>query len=597
MVLESEPLSPAEFLSQSLPHWALGMLVLAAVCAGIALLRLVAHYGASRGLWRFAEATVSYFADLVRMSPRRLLAIARLTVQESLRRKALAGFGVFALILLFALWFLDNESVDPAPLYTGFVMNFTSYLVAVMALLLSVFSIPGDIKSRVIYTIVTKPVRASELVAGRIVGFAAIGTVMLALMGLTSYLFVVRSLEHTHEFEPDASTIDSETAGLGNKVIGTTSLVRNHRHRVVLGVDGRLTTDVAQGHWHPITVEEHRGRQRYLVGPPQGQFHARVPLYGKLSFKDKYGGDARRGTNVGNEWHYRSYVEGGTLAAAVWRFEGLERERFPNGLPMDMTIRVFRTHKGEIERGVLGSFVLRNPRTGLSTEPQDFVAKEYVTDRHVIPSHLLDASGKSIDLFTDLVSDGQLEMQLQCLQRGQFFGMAQPDVYLLAHDGSVGLNFIKGYASIWLQMVLITALGVMWSTFLNGPVAMLATFTSLVVGFFHDKFRELASGHHPGGATFESLVRIVQHKNSVAHLERGWTTDAVKHLDDGVRYIMKVITHSIPDMRAMSDVDYVVSGFSVPADQLLVSALTVAGYVLPVVLLGYLFFRQREVAQ
>ncbi|HWC88712.1 MAG TPA: ABC transporter permease [Pirellulales bacterium] len=597
MVLETEPVPFSDFFAASLPYWLKGMAVLALVCLAVGLLRLAVRYGVSRAFWRLADSTVGYVADLFRMSPRRVLALARLTVQESLRRKALAGFGVFVLILLFALWFLDNASPDPAPLYTGFVMNFTSYLVAVMALLLSVFSIPGDIKSRIIFTIVTKPVRASEFVAGRMLGFVAIGTLMLALMGLTSYLFVIRSLDHTHEFEPDTAVLADESAGLGSKVIGTTSLVHNHRHRVILGVDGALATDVSQGHWHPVTVEQHAGRQRYVVGPPQGQFHARVPLYGTLRFKNRYGGDATRGTNVGNEWTYRSHVEGGTLAAAIWRFEGLRREAFPQGLPMDMTIRVFRTEKGDIERGILGSFVLRNPQTGLMTQPQDFVAKEYVTDRHLIPNRLLDSSGKSIELFGELITDGQLDVQLQCLQRRQFFGMAQPDLYLLEHDGSVGLNFVKGYASIWLQMVLITALGVMWSTFLNGPVAMLATFASLVAGFFHHFFESIATGKNPGGATFESLVRMAQHKNTVVKLEPGWSTSIVELLDGGVRHIMRLITQMVPDIRALGDVDYVVAGFNVPDGQLLVQAVTVAAYVLPIFLLGYLFFRLREVAQ
>lgn len=545
----------------------------------------------------FGGATLRYLADLVRMSPRRVYALARLTVQESLRRKVLAGFGVFAVILLFALWFLDTESIDPAPLYIGFVMNFTSYLVAVMALLLSVFSIPADIRNRTIYTIVTKPVQASELVAGRILGFAAIGTLMLVLMGATSYLFVVRSLDHTHEFEPDEASLAAESAGLGNKVIGTTSLVRNHRHHVVLGVDGSLATDLSQGHWHPVSVEEHHGVKRYVVGPPQGQFHARVPLYGKLHFKNRLGGESAKGTNVGNEWTYRSHVEGGTLAAAIWKFDGLRREDFPEGLRMDMTIRVFRTHKGDIEKGVLGSFVLRNPRTGLSTEPQDFVAKEYVTDRHLIPTRVLDSSGKSIELFGGLITDGQVEVRLQCLQRGQFFGMAQPDVYLLAHEGSVGMNFVKGYASIWLQMLLITGLGVMWSTFLNGPVAMLATFASGVAGFFHGFFRSIAAADVPGGATFEALVRMVQHKNVVAKLEQGWATSIVHGLDDGVRQIMRLITRLVPDLAALGDTDYVVAGFNVPAEQLLVQAAIVLAYLLPVYLLAYLFFKQREVAR
>ena len=62
------------------------------------------------------------------------------------------AFGVFLLILLFAGWFLDANSNDPAPLYLSFVLTATTYLVLLIALFLSAFSLPADIKNHTIYT-------------------------------------------------------------------------------------------------------------------------------------------------------------------------------------------------------------------------------------------------------------------------------------------------------------------------------------------------------------------------------------------------------------------------------------------------------------
>ena len=56
-------------------------------------------------------------------------------------------------------------------------MAATTYLVLLMALLISTFSLPTDMKNRTITTVVTKPVHTSEIVLGRIVGFTIIGTV------------------------------------------------------------------------------------------------------------------------------------------------------------------------------------------------------------------------------------------------------------------------------------------------------------------------------------------------------------------------------------------------------------------------------------
>ena len=41
---------------------------------------------------------------------------------------------------------------------------------------------------------------------------------------------------------------------------------------------------------------------------------ARVPVYGKLRFLDRDGQPAEKGINVGDEWTYRSFISGGSLA-------------------------------------------------------------------------------------------------------------------------------------------------------------------------------------------------------------------------------------------------------------------------------------------
>ena len=56
------------------------------------------------------------------------------------------------------------------------------------------------------------------------------------------------------------------------------------------------------------------------------------------------------------------------------------------------------------------------------------------------------------------------------------------------------MNFVKGYLGIWVQMLLVTSFGVMFSTFLSGPVAMMATLAALVLGFFAQFIFDVAQG-------------------------------------------------------------------------------------------------------
>lgn len=176
--------------------------------------------------------------ELLRLSPRRIYALARLAVKESLRRRVLITLLIFALILVFASWFLKSNNPQPARLYLSFVLTSTTYLVLLVSLLLSAFSLPGDFKSKTIYTIVTKPVRAIDIVLGRILGFTAIGTLLLAIMGLASYWFVIGSLSHTHQI--DEATVEN-IAGPDSKSLGQTARTSNdlyHSHAVEVNPDG-----------------------------------------------------------------------------------------------------------------------------------------------------------------------------------------------------------------------------------------------------------------------------------------------------------------------------------------------------------------------
>lgn len=580
--------------------WILTVVIFIIASLFVAWLISSVRYGPMKSGDLIFKTLVGLSDDLVHTSPRRVFALARLAVQESIRRRVLAGFIVFVLILLFAGWFLNPGKTDPAELYLSFVLTATSYLILFMALVLSAFSLPADIQNKTIYTIVTKPVRPTEVVLGRTLGFAAVGTGLLALMGVASYAFVVRTLDHTHQLMAD--DLSPRQPGPGGAprpgLEGKTRTTREHRHAVVLDESGQGVTEPAQDHVHEVTRVDRDGQTEYRVGKALGQLKARVPVYGKLQFLDRSGRPTDKGINVGNEWGYRSYIEGGTPAAAIWTFSGLRREDFPDGINLDMTIRVFRTFKGVIEKGISGMITLRNPdNPKVSYLLKNFVAKEFTIDRHNIPL-VFKQKDKEIDVFRDLVTDdGRLDIVLGCLERAQFFGAARPDLYLFRRQGSPSLNFAKGYLAIWLQMLLITTAGVMWSTFLNGPVAMLATIGTMVGGYFVEFLKSVATNQSLGGGPMESVYRILTQENLTSELERNVTTLTAKWGDIFLRGPLFAAASVLPDFGSLSDVSYVSHGYDIPFELLAIHVTMGLGYVVPVLILGFLFFKMREVAR
>src|SRR5262249_29391066 len=101
MVLEHEPLPFDQWLAESLPLW---LATIGALALGILVLGFI-FPAVVNGPIRAGDTIYRLLAgglvDLVKISPRRVIALARLAVQESLRRRVLAGLAVFVVILAF----------------------------------------------------------------------------------------------------------------------------------------------------------------------------------------------------------------------------------------------------------------------------------------------------------------------------------------------------------------------------------------------------------------------------------------------------------------------------------------------------------------
>jgi hypothetical protein len=339
----------------------------------------------------------------------------------------------------------------------------------------------------------------------------------------------------------------------------------------------------------------------YEVGGPRDMFRARAPTYGSLRFLDDKGRGQSRGISVGDVWAYRSYIVGASEAAAIWTFDGVDESRFGDTLPLELTVRVFRTHKGSLNRTVRGTVQLRNPKNpALATRPRQFYAKDASIDQQYFGRKQLgvDPSGAvvELDLYDDLAEEGRVEVVVQCSESGQCFGMARADAYLLAREGSFEWNFVKATFSTWLQMIVVIAVGVAASTILSGPVALMATLSYCVFGFFSEFAEKIAAGKTYGGGPFESAYRLEYQWNLVREMDEGGTRTFIHMADDLARWMLQAIVHMAADLGAFNRVDYLASGFDVPLAHLALLTPMALAYVAPTLLLGCILLKSREVA-
>ncbi|MDZ4781718.1 MAG: hypothetical protein SGJ19_15810 [Planctomycetia bacterium] len=601
-VIENTPLRYFDWIGSASLQWVMvvGILALVVVAASFLIGTIL------NGPWRTERVMYGVLrdaaGDLFRISPRRVGALARLAIQESLSRWVLVALAVFVVAVMFLSWFMRDRAVTA---YIDYLMFITAVLVIAVCCFLSAFSLPTDIAQRTIYTIVTKPVRASEIILGRIIGFSTVGTTLLVVASLIGYVFAVRAVTHGHSIDPTAvTTLTDQRDGA---VIGYEGTIRDdsgHSHYFSLDKEGHGATSVERGHYHEITLLPGEGDApaTYAVTGPLGVFQARVPIIGDLKFTTREGGEGG-GVNVGDEWEYRKFIEGATQAKAIYTFSGLRPELFPEdqyplGVPIELNLGVFRSYKGDITRGILGSLQVHRPgNLEAKAEEQFFTAKEFVSDRKYIPRKWTTADGKEMELFRDIVRDGQIVVELSCEEPAQYFGVGRNDVYLLAGEQPFLWNYAKGCLGIWFQMVLATTVGVMWSTIVNTAVSLLSTIGCLVLGFFTDMLVNIATGQNLGGGVFESMIRIAKQENLTQQLDATVSTEVVKSADHVANRFLRVVSYILPDFSQFYNVGAVANGYDIGGDAMLMQLTAAVAYFVPIAVAGYFFLKLRELAK
>ena len=253
-------------------------------------------------------------------------------------------------------------------------------------------------------------------------------------------------------------------------------------------------------------------------------------------------------------------------------------------IPMEMTFNVYRTTKGRVGDPVYASLLATNPRTGQEYQ-YIFPIREYYTTKVAIPASLLVGSA------------GNLKVEIRCMNSTQYLGMAQSDLFLLTSSGNFGENFMKGLFGIWLQAMVLTAIGVFAGTFLSWPVALLTTIFFFVAGqvafaFLLDFTRQSLLG----GGPFESLIRLLTHDNQMSDLNPTIAVVTAKTFDSIVMPIMSRLVYIVPNFAALDVSNVVADGFAVSWILLLSNLLLALAYALPFSIAGYFILKNREVA-
>lgn len=507
--------------------------------------------------------SLEFLFDVFRFSPRRLVAIARFSIKEAVRRKVLWSFLLLGLMVLFASWFITTEKKDDQwRQYVNLVFFVVSAMVLVMSGILACFSLPTDIKQQTIYTVVTKPVQKLEIVLGRIIGIVLLMTLVLAVAGGVSLVYVARG-------------VDPE--------------VRRHASR-------------ARG------VEF--GKLRFFELDQNGMMAERP-----------------RFDNIGREWEYFSYLRGASTQEAVWFYPDIGRKIADRDrVRVECTFDIFRTSKGGADRFAQGVsaqfwFINRAKWRGNYAELRDAV--DPVTRQPLTPEEkarkfgyyelpqpiiVFDEGEPSTFTFpaavmADSPPGAVLEIHLSCRSPNQYLGTADKNLFLLVAERNWVANYFKGLSGVWFYMLMITTIGVVLSTYLNAPVSLMLTVLLILAGqprvldFINEQALPDDPLNRPGGSTAESFYRLVEKRNQVVDLGDSAMVKAVRRLDNFLfRPFIRLVHSVLPDVAIYDRSIYVAEGFDIPPPELAATFMHLILYLFPFLLLGYYLLTGREIA-
>jgi hypothetical protein len=242
---------------------------------------------------------------------------------------------------------------------------------------------------------------------------------------------------------------------------------------------------------------------------------------------------------------------------------------------------------------------LRKEIVDVAVELNPFEIAEYKGNQQVIDRKLPASSSGTgqLDLFDDLVHGGRLRVEVRGLERGQYLGMARPDLFIRLPDRPFLSGFSKAIFANWLMMVLVVVIGVTASCFLKSPIAAIVTFTLIIVGTGdrHDFMDHLVHNEVSGGGAVESIYRIGTHKNQTTELDDSVGVTVMQAVDKPLFGALWLSFHVIPDFNPYQVTRYVAYGFDVPwSSSILTCLFNTLAYFLPCVVLGYFMLRLRE---
>jgi len=376
-------------------------------------------------------------------------AVATNTLKQAIRMKIAAVFIILLIVLLPAMGVSitgDGTLKGRLQTFVSYGFSLTSFLLCLLTIVVSVYSLTSDIQQRQIYTVLTKPIRRFQLLLGKLLGIILLDVVLLVLFSAVIYAVIIYTPKFYKASQAERAHANNEfftaRAGLTPPEIDVKQEVEDTYNR--LEETGQL----------PLGVSDNKvSRENYKEALTQ-----RIKL-------------GKRAVAVGHE--------------LVWEFNNVK--------PLDPNQSLFIRFKYDVsvnppDLQVYSKWFAGDDRQykyggKIETPIRYFDRKDLIRTPH------------EIEVPADVVAeDGYLAVGFLNVPLNNTVVIFPPEdgLEVLYKADTFTANFLRSVLLILLRLIFLACLGILASTFLSFPVAILLClaifFTGTISGFCLESF-------------------------------------------------------------------------------------------------------------
>lgn len=499
---------------------------------------------------------------------RRVWSISQLTFREALKSKVLLSCAFFTIVVVLvrlAVFAAARPATEPtAPTleaqslmaeedtrtpggrsvawfrveqYTHLALLLILLTGIVVTIVIVAPSLSHDIKTKVIYTIIPKPVHRMEILLGKVLGFSAVVALILAVIGAVTLGVTRLTIGAVGE--------DGRRLFAAEVKVPATSISFSGGYLSYMKRSDRrwLNPDYIE------TEEDRREREEMNLAKV-------VPGEAIVTFERIHARDLG-----GQPLRFE-------IALGVYRFGGAAGE--------DPEISVTVVNRTTGERAMIG-------RDGLfDTDREPFRIRENVPRRLEVPATFI-GDGATVDLL------------IRNLAYKHRVGVRRTDVMLLLGDRSYVGNFVKSLLILFLEVLVVIVIAVMSSTFLSGLIAILFTATAWVGGHLLGWMSELLGQWARGGqGPMAEIGKEFGHSMYTPSGPLDWIFDFTNEMFAGV---LTVASHLFPNLGHFANAWLVAQNVDISAAMVWRAALFSVLYSAVCFAIAYVVFRVKEVAK